>query len=78
MNRFQSLTDAPYNWGLEFFQFPIKKDEGDATVPVVSWIEMGALDPMMFISHVFAFENTLDAFNLFMSDKLSEKIVVKF
>ncbi|HAT55326.1 MAG TPA: sorbitol dehydrogenase [Lactobacillus sp.] len=54
-------ADAPYNWKLQFSQWPSKKLEGEATQQIVSWIQMGVLDPKDFISDVYPLEKTGDA-----------------
>lgn len=55
-------SDAPYNWKLQFSQWPSKKLEGEATQQVVNWIKMGVLDPKDFISNVYPLENSFEAF----------------
>lgn len=70
---------APYNWSLDFVQWPSKLEEAEAHAQVMAWINMGILDPHAFISDVFDFDHILDAFRL-MEEKRSgtKKIVVTF
>lgn len=70
--------DAPYNWSLQFFQYPEKEEEAAAHEQLVSWIEQKIIDPGMFVSHTFSFDHILDAFDLFMSGKPTKKIVITY
>ena len=72
-------TAAPYNWTLQFVQWPSKKEEGEAHSQVMAWINMGVLDPMAFISDVYDFENIIEAFDLVAERKpTTQKIVIKY
>lgn len=72
-------SKAPYNWTLQFVQWPSKKEEGEAHAQIMAWINMGVLDPNDFISDVFDFENIIDAFTLVGERKPStKKIVIKY
>lgn len=72
-------TDAPYNWTLQFVQWPSKKEEGEAHSQIMAWINQGVLDPMDYISDVFEFDRILDAFELVNARKAStKKIVIKY
>lgn len=72
-------TKAPYNWTLQFVQWPSKKEEGEAHSQIMAWINQGVLNPMDFISDVFEFENILDAFALVDARKpTTKKIVIKY
>lgn len=74
-----SWRDAPYNWGLDFVQWPSKAEEGEAHAQVMAWINCGALAPRDFISDVFPFERVLDAFALVEARRPgTKKIVVTF
>ena len=42
-------SEAPYNWTLQFVQWPSKKEEGEAHSQIMAWINQGALKPMDFI-----------------------------
>jgi threonine dehydrogenase-like Zn-dependent dehydrogenase len=70
---------APYNWVLDFFQFPQKAEEAAAHDQVVSWIRMGLLDLKDFVSHIVPFENILDAFDMVEKrDPKRKKIVISY
>jgi threonine dehydrogenase-like Zn-dependent dehydrogenase len=70
---------APYNWSLDFIQWPSKKEEGEAHAQIMAWINLGVLNPMDFISDVFDFDHVIDAFKLVEERKSStKKIVIKF
>lgn len=72
-------SKAPYNWTLQFVQWPSKKEEGEAHSQIMAWINQGVLDPMDFISDVFDFEHILDAFALVEARKPStKKIVIQY
>lgn len=72
-------SSAPYNWTLQFVQWPSKKEEGEAHSQIMAWINQGVLDPMDFISDVIPFERITDAFELIEAKKPdTKKIVVRF
>ena len=72
-------SKAPYNWTIQFNQWPSKKEEADAHAQVMAWINLGVLKPKDFISDVFDFENIIDAFKLVEERKsTTKKIVVKY
>ena len=68
-------SKAPYNWTLQFVQWPSKKEEADAH----SQINSGVLNPMDFISHVFSFENATEPFEkIERRDPDIKKMVIAF
>lgn len=69
---------CPYNWTLQFSQFPIKAMEAAAQSQIVSWIQAGALDPNDFISHVFDFDDIGKAFELIERREPCMKMVIRF
>jgi threonine dehydrogenase-like Zn-dependent dehydrogenase len=72
-------SKAPYNWSLDFVQWPSKKEEGEAHAQIMAWINLGVLDPKDFISDVFDFASILDAFKLVEERKSStKKIVIRY
>ena len=72
-------SKAPYNWTLQFVQWPLKSEEAEAHEQVMSWIKLGVLKPHDFISDVFDFENIIDAFKLLEERKSgTKKIVIKY
>lgn len=70
---------APYNWSLNFVQWPSKLEEAQAHNQVMSWINSGVLNPYDFISDVFAFEDVCKGFQK-IEDRAPDikKMVVKF
>lgn len=70
---------APYNWSLNFVQWPSKQEEGQAHAQIMAWINAGVLNPKDFISHTFSFDNILDAFDLVERREAgTKKIVIEF
>lgn len=70
---------APYNWSLQFVQWPSKKEEAEAHSQVMAWINSGVLNPMDFISHVIPFEDVRTAFEkIERRDPDIRKMVVTF
>ncbi len=71
-------SKAPLNWGLEFFQFPIKYQEGLVTDQLVHWIEKGYLNPRDFVSHVFPLERWREGFEIMEKHLPAKKMVIMF
>ncbi len=72
-------SKAPYNWSLEFVQWPSKKEEAEAHSQVMAWINLGVLNPGDFISDVFDFAHILDAFKLVEERRsTTKKIVIRY
>lgn len=72
-------SKAPYNWSLQFVQWPSKKEEADAHEQIMAWINCGVLRPMDYISDIFSFENILEAFSLVEQRKsTTKKIVIRY
>ncbi len=71
-------SKAPYNWTLQFVQWPSKFEEAEAHRQIVNWIQMGVLNPDDFISDVMEFDRILDAFEMVENRKAKKKIVIKF
>ncbi|MCL2811156.1 MAG: zinc-binding dehydrogenase [Clostridia bacterium] len=72
-------SGGPYNWVLNFLQFPLKIEEYQAHRQVMAWINAGILDPSVFISDVIPFERITEAFDL-VEKKLptTKKIVISY
>ena len=70
-------SKAPYNWTLQFVQFPLKKEEAEAYSQVLAWIKAGALDPNDFISDVVDFDNIIEAFKMVEERRAKKKIVIR-
>ncbi len=71
-------TDAPYNWQLQFQQFPSKIEEGEADKQVLTWLRYGVIDIDDYISDIVAFDNILDAFELLEQKKIAKKCIIKY
>ena len=69
---------CPYNWTLQFNQFPSKKMESEAHRQICAWIQNGVLDPNDFISHVFDFADINEAFDKVERKDPMMKMVVRF
>ena len=69
---------APYNWQLQFQQFPSKVEEGEATDQVMQWIRDGVIDLKDYISDYFDFENILDAFEKLEKREISKKGIIVY
>ena len=69
---------APYNWNLSFFQFPDKALEASVHEQLLSWIEMGLVDPLQFVSHVIPFSNILEGFEIIRRREPFKKIVIDY
>ncbi|MCL2093779.1 MAG: zinc-binding dehydrogenase [Treponema sp.] len=67
---------APYNWTIQFVQWPLKIEEYEAHAQVMAWINQGVLEPAQFISHVFDFKDIIQAFALVEEKKPGTKKVV--
>ncbi len=71
-------SKGPYNWTLQFLQWPLKLEESEAHIQIMSWMQMGILNPDDFISDVIPFENIKDAFRMIEERKTRKKIVIKY
>lgn len=71
-------SNCPYNWTLQFNQFPSKIAEAEAQGQIVNWIRMGMLDPADYISHVFDFADIDKAFAKIENKEPMMKMVIKF
>jgi len=68
----------PYNWTLQFNQFPQKKLEGAVHDQIIAWIREGKLDPGFFVSHRIPFDKINDAFDMIEHREKMLKMVVEF
>lgn len=71
-------SKAPYNWRVNFQQFPDKVEEAAAHDQIMNWIQLGVLDPKDFVSHEIDFENIIDAFDIIEKKQPCKKIVIKY
>lgn len=70
-------SKAPYNWNLQFIQWPTKKEEAKALNQIVSWIRAGAFEPKMSISHIMEFSKAIEAFEV-VEKKKASKVILTF
>lgn len=71
-------SDAPYNWQLQFQQFPSKIEEGEAHHQVMNWLKAGVIDLKDYISDVFNFENILTAFDRLEKRQIAKKCIIRY
>ncbi len=71
-------SKSPQNWKLHFHQFPSKKAESEAHDQIVSWIQMGLLNPADYVSHVYDFDDIDKAFENIENRVPMMKMVIKF
>ncbi|UKS28274.1 zinc-binding dehydrogenase [Paenibacillus sp. HWE-109] len=71
-------SKAPYNWHLDFIQWPSKLEESESHLQVMNWIACGVLKPEAFVSTVFDFDRILDAFELVGTNSGLKKTVITF
>ncbi len=71
-------SKAPYNWTLQFQQFPSKIEEGECTEQIYGWIKDGTIDLKDYISDYFSFTDVLDAFEKLERKQIAKKGIVVF
>ena len=71
-------SKAPYNWQLQFQQFPSKVEEGIATNQILAWLKTGVIDLKDYISDYFEFDNILDAFAKLEKREIKKKGIVVY
>lgn len=71
-------SDAPYNWTLQFQQFPSKTEEGACTEQIYGWLKDGTIDLKDYISDYFPFSEVLTAFEKLEKRQISKKGIIVF
>jgi threonine dehydrogenase-like Zn-dependent dehydrogenase len=71
-------SKAPYNWHLDFIQWPSKLEESESHRQVMNWIACGVLKPEAFVSSVFGFDRILEAFELAGQGSGLRKTIITF
>lgn len=71
-------SKAPYNWKLDFVQWPSKLEEAQAHAEIMKYIEGGELQLSEFVSDVIDFENIFQAFDMIDNRKTNLKTVIRF
>jgi threonine dehydrogenase-like Zn-dependent dehydrogenase len=69
---------APYNWQLQFQQFPSKAEEGAAHNQVLNWLKAGAVRLKDYISDVFEFKDILIAFDKLEKKQIAKKCIIRY
>lgn len=70
------LSGCPFNFTLQYNQFPSKRMEGEALPRILSWIRYGALDPREYISDVLPFDRVGEGYDLIESGRARGKIII--
>ena len=78
MNAPLDWSKNPYNWTLQFNQFPDKKLEGAVHDQIIQWIQEGKLDMRFFVSHRIPFATMNEAFEKIERREKMLKMVVEF
>ena len=71
-------SEAPYNWQLQFQQFPSKVEEGLAHNQIMNWLKAGVMDLKDYISDYFDFADILAAFDKLEKRQISKKGIVRY
>ena len=69
---------APYNWQLQFQQFPGKVEEGQAHEQVMRWIRDGVIDLKDYISDYFRFDDIAEAFEKLENREIRKKGIIVY
>ncbi len=69
---------APYNWTLQFVQFPLKIEEMEADSQILYWMQAGVLRAADFISDVLPFDQMQEAFRMIEERRTNKKTVIRF
>lgn len=71
-------TKAPYNWNIQFWQYPDFYEQMLANQPIINWIQSGALSCKDFISHYIPFDQINEAFDMVERKETTKKIVITY
>jgi len=71
-------SQAPYNWQLQFQQFPSKVEEGAAHNQVMNWLKAGVIDLKDYISDYFDFKDILLAFDKLEKRQIAKKCIIRY
>lgn len=70
------FSKAPYNWKINFQQFPKKQEEHDVYEQVLSWLRNGDISFADDISDYYKFEDVLQAFDDYQNKKILKKGII--
>lgn len=71
-------SGAPYNWQLQFQQFPSKQEEGDAHHQIMNWLRAGVINLKEFISDYVDFADILSAFDKVEKREIAKKCIIRY
>ncbi len=71
-------THAPYNWQLQFQQFPSKVEEGEAHEQIMDWLKTGVIHLKDYISDVYDFADILQAFEKLEKREIAKKCIIRY
>jgi threonine dehydrogenase-like Zn-dependent dehydrogenase len=68
-------SGGPYNWTLQFLQWPTFQEESATHEQIMSWIKMGIIDLREFVSHVLPLSGIKEAFQLLQQRKAFKVVI---
>lgn len=71
-------SKAPYNWQIQFQQFPSKAEEFGAHEQIITWIKDGEVRLQDYISDIVPFDNILQAFEKLEKKEITKKCIISF
>lgn len=71
-------SKAPYNWTLQYVQWPYKKQEGIVHSQIITWMEEKQLIAEDFIFAQYPFTQSIEALRLLENGKPMGKIIITF
>jgi 2-desacetyl-2-hydroxyethyl bacteriochlorophyllide A dehydrogenase len=66
---------APYNWTVQFLQWPTFPEESATHRQVLGWVATGVVDPAKVITHVLPLDGLAEAFRLLRERKALKVII---
>lgn len=72
------FSKAPYNWRLNFQQFPKKAEEGEAYGQIIRWVREGEICLKDYISDYYSFDDVVQAYDDAMHKKIAKKGIIVF
>ncbi|MEG0108068.1 MAG: zinc-binding dehydrogenase [Lachnospiraceae bacterium] len=72
------FSRAPYNWKLNFQQFPRKDEEALAYQQILTWLRNGDIKFEDYISDYYEFDDILQAFEDYGNKKILKKGIIKY
>jgi 2-desacetyl-2-hydroxyethyl bacteriochlorophyllide A dehydrogenase len=66
---------APYNWTLQFLQWPTFSEESATHEQVLGWVQTRIVDPAQLITHVLPLDDLPEAFQL-LRERKALKVVI--